>query len=454
MADGTAVAQIAHEDAGGVLRYTVTAFDTIRTSDVQLMRWDLDLDGDGSVTGRNDGCVVLRPVKGRRLLRADLYRGCTGDPVVSSDGRPKGNTLKVRLLLEEVRNAGLSDDATGYAYRFRAVANDGSSDEVPDAPGELIMHTLGASGSSTQDASEPTAGHGSSEDIVVGDASTTAGGQDASDTAVTAAKQRKKDRDERDTTSTGTAEDEVVEPGDDVGIRGSGFASNQPLEISLAGARATSTATQSPSPSPSASPTSTPAGTQNVSAQDVNAAGAGATQIGIAMSDDEGNLDDDVNIPDETNPGDYTIRAVGRNATGGTHIVTIPIKVAAGVEEGSSADDVTAGQVTNATGTATQAPTAAPVNTTATTGTTLPKTGSSQLTLLAGLGTIGVVLGGSMVFARRRIGTAGIAGAAPMPLRRSGSPAAVFDFSGLRGEMQRLLALRAHRYDPDRDADL
>lgn len=245
--DGSGIAHVAHEDVGGVVRYTVTTFEPVRQDGVTLMRWDLDLDGDGRTAGRDDGCILLRPVKGRRVLHADLYDGCNGDPVAGADVRAKGNTLKLRFLLEEMRDAGLADGAASYGYRFRFVDRNGTTDDVPDAPGALITHAIGKAGGTSKEkaastpktsAPERSETPSSSSDVVVGQqrAESSRGG------AAVAAEAK-------DTKSTGNANEEVVEAGDDVEISGSGFGRNQALTITLVGGAATSTATPAPSPS-------------------------------------------------------------------------------------------------------------------------------------------------------------------------------------------------------------
>ena len=462
--DGADVAELAHEDTDELIRYTVTAFDAIRSDDVRMMRWDLDLDSDGRANGSRDACIVLRPQTGRGNLRADLYRGCEGDPVAGADTRPRGNTLKVRFLVSELRAAGLDDDADGYGYRFEATAADGSSDEVPDDVRALIRHSLRTSGPSTDRRDDTADEPASSDDVVVGQSSTFVDTPpDAAEKPAAAAKRERDEAQPKDTEAAGTAEQPVVEPGDDVEIHASGFAGNQPLAVSLIGTgAATSTATASPSASASPSPTPTTTGTGNTTsaqAQDVvegRAAAGTGTSIGVATSDDEGNLDDEVDIPEETKPADYTIVVRGRNDTGGTHTVSIPIEVAAEVDNGASGDDATNGQVTNAPGTATQAPTTpVPVAQTGTQGgTNLPATGSPHLTLFAQLGTMGLLLGGSLLFARRRLHAAVAVDRGAMPPFYEGSTVSAFDFGELRGEMQRLLALRPDRDDPYRYTDL
>ena len=173
------------------------------------------------------------------------------------------------------------------------------------------------------------------------------------------------------------------------------------------------------------------------------AAAAGREQIGIAISDDDGNFDDEAEIPDDTKVGSYRILVEGPNPRGGTNTVTIPIKVAAEVDNGANSSPA-GNPATNATGTVTQA---SPVAGTAK-NPTLPQTGSGAVQKLFGIGLLAMILGASLMLARR-------VAAPPVAVAASAPARLVFEIpQELRGEMQRLLARRTDRYDPDRDADL
>lgn len=181
----------------------------------------------------------------------------------------------------------------------------------------------------------------------------------------------------------------------------------------------------------------------------LSAAAAKREQIGIAISDEDGNVDDEAEIPDDTSPGTYRILVEGPNPRGGLNTVTIPIKVAAQVDNDGSSDD--AGDTpTNATGTVTQA---SPVPQSGG-GAALPQTGSNSLQKTFGLGVLALVLGAALMLARRvAANEPAIATAAPM--RRSPPVRLVFDLpEELRSEVQRLFARRTDRHDPDRYTDL
>ncbi len=178
--------------------------------------------------------------------------------------------------------------------------------------------------------------------------------------------------------------------------------------------------------------------------------------LGVAISDDDGNFEDDVEIPEDTRSGSYRIVVEGPNPRRGTNTVTIPIKVAAETDDSGSS-----GAPGSATDTATQASPSATTGGGAGGVPTLPQTGSQSLQSIFALGVLALVLGGSLLGARRIAGrqpavamatTATgpvITALVPKPVRAS------FEAPDeLRGEMQRLLARRADRYDPDRYTDL
>jgi LPXTG-motif cell wall-anchored protein len=483
-ADGTDVESVAHSDAAGVVKYTVKTFAAVRADQISEMRWDLDLDGDRAVRGTDDGCIVMKPVRGTRKLRAGMYEGCRGNAFASADARVQGQVIKLRILESELEHAGLDDDAPGYAYRFTSVERSGVSDVVPDAAG-LITHTLG-------DREQTTQQFAAADTPTPSPSPTATAGATASPTPRPSGSPSSA----KDTTSTGTADETTVEPGDDVDIEGSGFARRKGLKIFLVGGATSTATTATPSPTPSRSPTPTPfvsptpsasatptpssapnttrsisrtrssgsssgdvvvgqrvggqqssvAGTQSV----MVAAAATREQIGIAISDEDGNFDDEAEIPDETKVGSYRIVVEGPNPRGGTNTVNIPINVAAQVDNDGSSSP--AGNVsTNATGTVTQA---SPVASAAG-GATLPQTGSQRLQKIFGLGLLALILGASLMLAKR-VAEREPALATHAPLTEPKNVVRlVFEIpQELRGEMQRLLARRADRYDPDRDTDL
>jgi LPXTG-motif cell wall-anchored protein len=498
-AGGTDVESVAHADADGVVKYTVKTFSAVRSDQVSEMTWELDLDGDDAMRGADDACVVLKPVRGTHKLRAGVFEGCEGPAITTADAKLKDRTIKLRLLLSELEDAGLDDDAAGYAYRFTSVARDGARDAVPDDGGS-ITHNLSGRGSPT------------TKDVRAAQTTAT---PTASPTAKPSATPTAKPKSTaRDTSSTGTAEESTVEPGEDVDIEGGGFARHKGLQIFLTG-NATSTATTSPTPtaSASASPTASPtasasptpspspspapqsftrtssSGTssggvvvgQSVGGSDISAirhsvtaaddgqlfaAAADRVRLGIAISDEDGNFSDDVEIPEGTKAGSYNILVEGPNPRRGTNTVRIPIAVAAQVDDDNAGDPATN---VNATGTATQA---SPVagggggggNNN---GSQLPTTGSDSLQTFFGLGVLALVLGASMVFAKRITGSRPALAAtwplptavpmadAPSPWVKRKPARLVFEIPDeLRREMQRLLARRADRYDPDRHTDL
>jgi LPXTG-motif cell wall-anchored protein len=266
--------------------------------------------------------------------------------------------------------------------------------------------------------------------------------------------------------STGKADDSVVEPGDKVDISGGGFAAGKGLKILLEG-NATSTATASPTPTASPSPTAALAnGAQIVhylsgpTAAGRKGSGRAAaadtvTSLGVAISDTKGNFDDDVEIPDDTKPGSYKIVVTGPNKRGGTHRVNIPITVAADMSGSTSSSSPAA---SNATGTATQA---SPVSSTVTGSGTLPATGSGNMQTIFGLGLVGVLLGSSLLLAKRVaqrrvpvVAGGRVASQVPLVFEIPPGGSGTLPDGGLRGEMQRLLARRTDRYDPDRHTDL
>jgi LPXTG-motif cell wall-anchored protein len=179
--------------------------------------------------------------------------------------------------------------------------------------------------------------------------------------------------------------------------------------------------------------------------------------LGVAISDDDGNVEDDVEIPEDTRSGSYRIVVEGPNPRRGTNTVTIPIKVAAETDDSGSS-----GAPGSATDTATQASPSATTGGGAGGVPTLPQTGSQSLQSIFALGVLALVLGGSLLGARRIAGRqpAGamatatatgpvITAMVPRPVRTASEAP-----NQLRGEMQRLLARGTDRDDPDRDADL
>lgn len=487
--DGTDVESVGHSDDAGVVTYTVKTFAPAQAERIGELRFDLDLDGDRKVRGADDGCVVMKTVRGTRKLRAGLYKGCRGNAFATADARTRGQLIKLRLLIDELEHAGLDDDAAGYAYRFTAIDRSGTSDTVPDDDDALITHTLDGREAETKNVRRPasaaetptpspTATPRSSSSPTPTPSGPSGGGGGSSG---------------RDTTSTGKADETTVEPGDDVDIEGSGFARHKGLQIFLVGG-ATSTATQSPSPTPSRSPTPSPTASasatptppvsftqshssrttsgdvvvgQRVSGQQVSTQrtaaepavmGAAATNrelLGVAISDDDGNVEDDVEIPEDTKAGTYRIVVEGPNPRRGMNTVNIPITVAAQVDNGNDSGDA-GNPPTNATGTATQA---SPTSGTTGGNPTLPRTGSDALQRIFGLGVLTLVLGVALLFARRTAARApSFAGAsstsAPSAPVGQATRRVLEVPLELRGEMQRLLARRTDRDDPDRDADL
>jgi hypothetical protein len=495
-ADGTDVQSVTHTDASGVVKYTVKTFASVRGDQISEMRWDLDLDGDRAVRGADDGCIVMKPVHGTRKLRAELLKGCGDKAFATADARVQGQTIKLRVLLAELEHAGLDDDAASYAYRFTSVDRSGISDSVPDAVDALVTHTLSnnAESTSTSNRSRPKAA----------ETATPTPARTSSPTPTPSGPSGGGGGSARDTTSTGKADETTVEPGDDVDIEGSGFARHKGLKIFLVGGATSTATTATPSPTPSRSPTPSPSvsptptasptptltptptpatnsTTQSISrsrssgtssgdvvkgqsvggqqssvtsgSQVMAAAAAKREQIGIAISDEDGNLDDEAEIPDDTKVGTYRIVVEGPNPRGGTNTVNIPIKVAAQVDNGANSSP--AGNApNNATGTVTQA---SPVASTTGGSPTLPQTGSQSLQRIFGLGLLALLLGATMLFAKRIAGREPVlATAAPhAPSTERRVLKLVMDVPDeLRGEMQRLLARRSDRYDPDRHTDL
>ncbi len=397
--DAGGIASISHADSSEVVTYTVTLSEDVQPASVARMRFDLDFDGDERVGGRDDACIVLEPVKGRRIMRAEVFEGCAGDPVASADARPKRNIIKLKLLIDELHDAGLSDEATGYGYRFTATTRNATTDEVPDEPGTLITHTFGQGQKVAQQTPAASPVLAQEKDATVAD-----------DSGASAAAKKKRPGGGPDTRSDGTSDPSVVEPGKDVDIEGGGFAQQQSLSVTLISGTATSTATPSPSPTPTPTTTTTPTPTptsaatpatgRSLRAADVRSARADAAaaakgeRLGTTISDAEGNFEEDVEIPDDTKNGKYTIEVVGANRKRGTHTVTIPITVAAEVDNESPS-----GQVgNNATTTATQA--SPPAAGGAVTGAILPKTGSSALLSITGVGFLSLLTGAMLLWAR------------------------------------------------------
>ncbi len=463
-ADGTDIESLAHSDASGVVKYTVKTFSAVRADQVAEMRWDLDLDGDGAVSGSDDGCIVMRPVRGTRKLRAGILKGCRGSAFATADARAQGQVIKLRVLVEELEHAGMDDDAARYAYRFTSVDRSGISDSVPDAADALLTHTL--------------SGRNTSERFEAAESTPTPTPTASTSPSPSASPKPSA----KDTTSTGKADETTVEPGEDVDIEGGGFARHRGLKIFLVG-NATSTATTA-TPTPTPTTSAAAQGTslsksrtsrttsadvvvgQRVGGREVSrtvqggsaaepevtaAAAASREQIGIAISDDDGNFADEAEIPDDTKVGTYRILVEGPNARGGTNTVTIPINVAAQVDNGASSSP--AGDTpTNATGTATQA---SPVAAVASPGAALPQTGSNSLQRLFGLGLLALMLGAALLLAKRLSTRHPVLVTDASTGGRHPRMRLVFEIpQELRGEMQRLLARRTDRYDPDRHTDL
>lgn len=113
-----------------------TAADFDVAADFFLVRWDLDLNDNGTLGESQDACIFLEAVAGDTgtVLRATLKvkEGCV-DSAATGDAVKTGTHVEFSLRLQDIRDAGLG---TGSAYGYFLTASDsaGRDDQAPDQP--------------------------------------------------------------------------------------------------------------------------------------------------------------------------------------------------------------------------------------------------------------------------------------------------------------------------------
>ncbi len=134
---------VSHQDGGTSVSWsfeTASEFDP-EVGTLDNVRWDLDLNSNGTLNESVDACILLEPLfDGTGRIRAGLKAGCGIVVAGTADAEVAGAVVTVTFANEFFRN---STGFTGTDYQYQVVSKDFGewNDRVPDDDATFIAHS-------------------------------------------------------------------------------------------------------------------------------------------------------------------------------------------------------------------------------------------------------------------------------------------------------------------------